>query len=127
MIHDSRFTHHASRPISRWQRCPNLRILDGTMNPPASSLPAPQGKRTPTLRRGALKMAAIYLAFATVWIAFSDGVLSRISDKRRVLYVERIEDGAFALCTGVLLYALVMRFARQRAVIEDALRRNERR
>lgn len=42
-------------------------------------------------------------------------------------YLEIVEYIAFALGSGVLLYVLVVRFARQRAVIEDALRRNERR
>ena len=97
------------------------------MKTPVTELQAPALKRTTAPRRGAVRIAAIYLVIATLWIAFSDNVLSRVSSKNRVLFLERIEDSAFAVCTSALLYVLVMRFARERAKIEDALRRNERR
>ena len=97
------------------------------MNSPSTILHGPPQKRPASLWRGALKIALIYLFFATLWIAFSDEVISHIADKRRIVYFETIEDAAFALFTGLLLYGLVLRFARERAVIEDALRRNERR
>ena len=111
----SRITFHASRftpPTSGWQRSANLRILNRTMSTPSTNLHAPQSRRATTFRQGALKIAAIYLAFAALWIACSDYVLARINDKSRMLYVERVEDAAFALCTGILLYVLVMRFVK---------------
>ena len=97
------------------------------MSSPSTILHAPHQKRPPSLRREALKIAGIYLVFATLWIAFSDKILSHITDKRDIVYFETIEDGGFAICTCILLYVLVMRFARERAVIEEAVRRNERR
>jgi PAS domain S-box-containing protein len=79
------------------------------------------------LRRGAFRISVIYLVFATLWISFVDSIISRLVDESRVPYFHTLEDVSFALCTGILLYVLVKRFARERAIIEDALRRNERR
>jgi PAS domain-containing protein len=97
------------------------------MSTPSTNLHAPQSRRATTFRQGAFKIAAIYLVFAALWIGLSETILSRVADKSRVLYLERLEDAAFVLCTGILLYVLVMRFARERAAIEHAVRRNERR
>ena len=97
------------------------------MSRPSTILPAPRPKRPPHLRREAMKTAAIYLAFATGWIAFGDQLLSQIADPSQILHFEFLKDTAFAVFTTLLLYVLVMRFARQRSVVEDALRRNERR
>jgi PAS domain S-box-containing protein len=97
------------------------------MSSASTILHSPPHKRPPSLRRGAFKIAAIYLTFATLWISFAHFFLIRFVDESRVPYIETLEYIAFALCTGVLLYVLVMRFARERATIEDALRRNERR
>lgn len=79
------------------------------------------------MRRAALKIAAIYLAFAAVWIFLFADAFSRLMDAHKILYLETLEDSLFAFCTAILLYVLVMRFARQRAKIEEALWRNERR
>ena len=97
------------------------------MSSASTILHSPPHKRSPSLRRGAFKIAVIYLAFATLWISFANIFLTRLVDESRVPYIQTLEYIAFALCTGGLLYVLVMRFARERATIEDALRRNERR
>ncbi len=97
------------------------------MSSASTILHSPPPKRPQSLRRGAFKIAAIYLTFATLWISFAHFFLIRFVEESRVPYIETLEYIAFALCTGVLLYVLVMRFARERAAIEDALRRNERR
>jgi PAS domain S-box-containing protein len=97
------------------------------MSSASTILHSPPLKRSQSLRRGAFKIAAIYLIFATLWISFAHFFLIRLVEESRVPYLETLEYIAFALCTGVLLYVLVMRFARERTAIEDALRRNERR
>ncbi len=97
------------------------------MNSPSSILHAPHSKRPPNPRRGALQIAAIYFAFAVGWISFANPLVAGFFDETRVPYLETVEYLAFALCTGLLLYVLVLRFARDRVSIEDALRRNERR
>src|SRR5882672_7065307 len=97
------------------------------MSSPSNNLAAPSQKRPPSLRRGALKIAAIYLVFATLWIIFFADIFSSLVDPHRILYLETLEDSLFALCTGILLYVLVLRFARERTAVEDALRQNERR
>jgi PAS domain S-box-containing protein len=87
----------------------------------------PPPKRVPGVRRTALTIASIYLAFATAWIVSSERLLSQFVKQSRIPYFELVEDMAFALCSAVLLYVLVLRFTRARAATEDALRRNERR
>lgn len=84
-------------------------------------------RRPPRPWHGALRIAAIYFAFAALWISFARDLVERWMDETRVPYLETFEYIAFALCTGILLYLLVLRFARERVQIEDALRRNERR
>jgi PAS domain S-box-containing protein len=86
-----------------------------------------QSPRVPSWRWGTARIAGIYLAFAIVWLAISLGIMSRIADTQRVLYLETIEYSAFVLCTGVILFVLVRRFAREREAAEEAVRRNERR
>ncbi len=97
------------------------------MSSASTILHSPPHKRSPSLRRGALKIALIYLIFAALWFPFAHIFVTRLVDETRVPYIETLEYVAFALCTGILLYVLTMRFARERTVIEDALRRNERR
>jgi len=97
------------------------------MSSPSSHLPATGRKRAPSPRRGALKIAGIYLVFATLWILFFADIFSSLLDPRRIVYLETIEDSLFALCSAILLYVLVLRFARERTAIENALSRNERR
>ncbi|HWN93584.1 MAG TPA: PAS domain S-box protein, partial [Methylomirabilota bacterium] len=97
------------------------------MSIPATSTVAPRAKRASGFRQGALTIVAIYLAFAAVWIAFSDGILSRMLDDTRVPYLQVSKNAAFAICSAILLYLLVLRLALQRATVENALRRNERR
>src|SRR5688572_21976312 len=97
------------------------------MSSASTILHSPPQKRPTSLRRGAFKIAVIYLAFATLWISFAHFFVIRLVDETKVPYLETLEYIAFTLCTGILLYVLVMRFARERAVIENALRRNERR
>src|SRR5919205_722061 len=70
-------------PLS-WQTIGNLRISDIAMSSPSTILHGSPQKRPPSLRLGALKIAFTYLVFATLWIAFSDEIISRIADKRRV-------------------------------------------
>jgi PAS domain S-box-containing protein len=81
--------------------------------------------RVTSWRRGALIIAGIYLAFASVWITFTNILIVEIGDALQILHIEFIKDTAFAGCTCVLLYVLVSRFAKQRLKIEEALRRNE--
>lgn len=97
------------------------------MSSPSTILHNPKSKRLPSLQSGALRLAVIYLMFAVLWISVLHTTLPRLVDESRVPYLELMEDSACALCTCILLYMLVKRFTKERAVIEDALRRNERR
>ena len=74
-----------------------------------------------------MAIASIYLAFAFAWIVLSGQLLSRFTKDWRIPYFELSEKVVFALCSGILLYVLVLRFTRERAATENALRRNERR
>lgn len=84
-------------------------------------------KRLASPWRGALRIAVIYFAFAMAWFPLANLFLGGFVDESRGPDLEIVEYIAFALGSGVLLYVLVVRLARQRAAIEDALRRNERR
>ncbi len=95
-------------------------------NPTATSVTG-QLPFTRSFRSGAIRIVSIYLAFAFAWLAASITILSRITDTHRVLYAETIEYITFVLGTGVLLFVLIRRFARERALVEEELRRNERR
>ncbi len=95
-------------------------------NPKATSTSAPP-PHAGSLRSGAIRIASIYLAFALAWLAISLGLLSQITDTNRVLLVETIEYVTFVLGTGILLFVLIRRFARERAAVEEELRRNVRR
>lgn len=97
------------------------------MSSASSVLHRPPAKRPASPWRGALRIAVIYFVFAVGWIPLANFFFGRFVGAARAHYLEIIEYIAFALGSGVLLYVLVVRFARQRAVIEDALRRNERR
>ena len=97
------------------------------MSSASTILHRPASKRAASPWRGALRIAVIYFVFALAWIPLANFFFGRFVDEARASYLEIIEYIAFALGSGVLLYVLVIRFARQRAVIEDALRRNERR
>ncbi len=94
---------------------------------PATSAAASRARRASGFRRGALRIALIYLTFAAAWIAFADRVLSHVVDATRLPYVVIYKESAFAICSAILLYVLVMRLARQRVAVENTLRRNERR
>ena len=99
-------------------------IFSSAMSRPENSLPGsptqpergPGRGRSPVGRRDALGIAGIYLIFATFWLTLSHSLLPRLVDQSRVPYLELLEDGAFALCTGLVLYMLVMRFVRQHAL-----------
>jgi PAS domain S-box-containing protein len=97
------------------------------MQDPTKTVSNNQSPKTLNWRSGAVRMATIYLAFALVWLAISLGITSRLTDTHRILYLETVEYAAFVLCTGILLFFLVRRFAREQAEVEEALRRNERR
>lgn len=117
----------SDRLSSRSQTFLNLRFSTVAMSSASTVLHSPKAKRSAGPRRGALRIAVIYFAFAAGWISFANFLVGRFVDEARVPYLEIIEYIAFAVGSGILLYVLVVRFARQRAVIEDALRRNERR
>ena len=97
------------------------------MKDPAKMVSNNPPPKMPNWRSGAVRMATIYLGFAMLWLAISLGITSRLTDTHRILYLETAEYSAFVLCTGILLFFLVRRFARERADVEEALRRNERR
>ena len=97
------------------------------MKEPAKTISSNQSPKMLNWRSGAVRMATIYLAFALVWLAISLGITSRLTDTHRILYLETIEYSLFVLFTGILLFFLVRRFAREQAHVEEALRRNERR
>ncbi len=97
------------------------------MSSASTILHRPSSKRPASPRRGALRIAVIYFAFAVAWIPLANFFFRRFVGEARAHYLETIEYLAFALGSGILLFVLVVRFARQRATIEDALRRNERR
>jgi PAS domain S-box-containing protein len=86
-----------------------------------------QTGRTPSLRSGAIRIAAAYLGFAILWLAFSIAVSPRVMDSQRASFIATIEYTAFVVGTGVLLFVLIRRFTRERAAVEEDLRRNERR
>lgn len=98
--------------------------LSGPLSPPERDR---KREHPPGWHRGALTIAVIYLVFAALWISLSHSLVSRLVEQIRAPYLELLEDTAFALCTGLLLYGLVSRFARRQAVVEEALSRNERR
>lgn len=95
-----------------------------SMSSPATRLYG-TSKRPPNPRIGALRVALIYLAFAACWIFFADALIGRFVDKQRLPNLQLVEYLTFTICTAVLLYFLVLGYARQRAVTEAALRRNE--
>ncbi len=97
------------------------------MSSPSTILHGRSSKRLTGLRAGAARLAFVYLVFATAWIATLHTLLPRLVDQTRARSLEPIEDGAFAICTGLVIYWLVKRFNRERAIVEQALRRNERR
>ena len=97
------------------------------MSSASTILHRPSGKRPASPGRGAARIAILYLVFAIAWIPLANFFFRFWVGPARAQYLEIIEYLAFALGSGVLIYLLVVRFARQRAVIEDALRRNERR
>ena len=68
-------------------------------------------------RSVALRISAVYLAFAALWIAFSDRLLSAVHDPKRIVLFETIEDSCFAIITGFLFYFLIARFVRQRRLV----------
>src|SRR5215213_2410765 len=81
----------------------------------------------PTLRSGAIRIAACYLGFAILWLGISVGVSAWVRDSQRAVQIATIEYTAFVLGTGALLFFLIRRFTRERAAVEEQLRRNERR
>lgn len=83
--------------------------------------------RPQSFRSGAIRLASIYVAFALIWLATSIAILSRITDARSLLYVETVEYITFIVGTGILLFVLIRRFARERAAVDEEVRRNERR
>ena len=101
--------------------------FDCEMNDSPTNSNLSQTKREPTVRQIALTIGAIYVGFAALWAALSDKLLPHIVDEERIPYIQASEAVAFVLCSAILLYVLVIRFARQRKSIEEALRRNERR
>lgn len=76
---------------------------------------------------GALKIAAVYLAFGAIWILFFADLFDRVPDAHKLVHLEALEDSLFAVCSAVLLYVLVRRFEKARIAAEEALRGNERR
>ena len=124
-----RETH--SRTHFRLAMCREPATFSSAMSRPEHTSPGspPEHRRghRPGWRHGALGIAGVYLIFATFWLTLSHSLLSRLVDPSRVPYLELLEDTAFVLCTGLVIYALVTRFARQRAAVEKALSRNERR
>lgn len=90
---------------------------------------ATNGQPGPTrsLRSGAIRIATFYLGFAILWLIFSLVVTARIRDVQDVILIASIEYVAFVLGTGVLLFLLIRGFTRERAAVEEQLRRNERR
>ncbi len=97
------------------------------MSSASTILHRPSAKRPVSPGRGALRIAVLYLAFAVAWIPLANFFFRRLVGESRAHDLEIIEYLAFAFGSSVLIYLLVVRFARQRAVIENALRRNERR
>jgi PAS domain S-box-containing protein len=116
-----------SRSILTRKPVQNCELSAVVMNSASTVLHGSQARRPTSPWRGASRIAVIYLIFAIGWISFANFFVKPFVDESRVPYLETIEYIAFALGSAVLLYVLVVRFARQRAVIEDALRRNERR
>src|SRR5688500_17684251 len=81
----------------------------------------------PSLRSGAIRIAASYLGFAILWLGISIGVSALVRDSHRAALIATIEYTAFVIGTGALLFFLIRRFTRERAAVEEQLRRNERR
>lgn len=75
-------------------------------------------------RRPSSAIAAVvgaYAAFASLWIALSDGVLGAlVQDPARLVQLSTYKGWFFVAVTSLLLYALVRRFAR---ALDDAHRR----
>ena len=97
------------------------------MSNPAAAPSASESPRTQDFRSGAIRITVIYVVFALIWLGLSIGVFSRMTDTQRVLNLQTAEYVAFVLCTGLLIFVLVGRFARGHAAVEEELRRNERR
>lgn len=81
----------------------------------------------PSLRSGAIRIAGCYLGFAILWLGISVGVSAWVRDSQSAVLIATIEYTAFVLGTGALLFFLIRRFTRERAAVEEELRRNERR
>lgn len=95
-------------------------------SPPSSPSPAP-GKLAAFMHSGPVRGAIIYFLSAIAWIMASHAVLPLLVDESEVPFFEILEDGAFAIFTGALLFQLLRRHSEERAHIEAALRRNEKR
>ncbi len=65
-------------------------------------------------RRTAMRISLIYVAFASVWIVFSDRVLQwMLPDSESITELQSYKGAAFVLITGVLLYQLIKRRPRE--------------
>jgi len=65
------------------------------------------------MRRGALKIAGIYLGFAAIWMVFFEQTSLLGPGSSQNSLSRNFGGFIFALCTAVLLYVLILRFARR--------------
>lgn len=78
----------------------------------------------PRPRRFALFVALGYVAIATVWITLSDHLTATLTvGPEQMAWTQSVKGIGFVLVTGILLYVLVVRYARQIECRDRVLRR----
>jgi diguanylate cyclase (GGDEF)-like protein len=78
----------------------------------------------PRPQRFALFVALSYIALASVWITVSDRLTAALTfNPAQMAWVQSLKGIGFVLVTGVLLYTLVLRYARQLDRRDRVLRR----